>query len=138
MLQNVPNSQKERPHSGQGCEWQIIHDGGSLCISMMWLFNFFLVERTLKQELQNGIRDQGEFDYNALLHHQAVLHILGNPPLPLHLLLIIIILQLLLPVLLLLPLLQSVWKASRPSLLSCRDLKDRHWEVCIQALAPKK
>ena len=33
-------------------EIQIIHDVGSLCISTMWLFNFFLVKRTLKQELQ--------------------------------------------------------------------------------------
>ena len=40
---------------------QIIHDVGSLCISTMWLFNFFLVKRTLKQELQvketSGKRD---------------------------------------------------------------------------------
>ena len=42
--------------------------------------------------------------------------------LPLHLLLIIINLLLLLPILLLLPLLQEAWEASRPSLLSCRDL----------------
>ena len=31
---------------------QIIHDVGSLCISTMWLLNFFLLERTFKQELQ--------------------------------------------------------------------------------------
>ena len=31
---------------------QIIHDVGSLCISTMWLFEFFLLERALKQELQ--------------------------------------------------------------------------------------
>ena len=31
---------------------QIVHDVGSLCISTMWLSNFFLLERTLKQELQ--------------------------------------------------------------------------------------
>ena len=45
--------------TGQGGEWQmiwclgshqIIHDVGSLCICTMWLFNFFLLERTLKQE----------------------------------------------------------------------------------------
>ena len=91
----------------------------------MWLFNFFLVKRTLKQELQvketSGKRDQGKFYQHALLHHQAVLHYTLYP-LPLHLLLIIIILLLLLPILLLLPLLLEVWKASRPSLLSCRDL----------------
>ena len=72
----------------------------------MWLFNFFLVERTLKQELEgketSGKRDQGEFQKHALLDHQAVLHILL--------------------ILLLLLLLQGVWKASRPSLLTCRDL----------------
>ena len=38
--------------AGQGYEWQIIHEVGSLCISTMWLFNLFLVERALKQELQ--------------------------------------------------------------------------------------
>ena len=38
--------------TGQGCEWQIIHDVGPLCISTMWLNNFFFVERTLKQELK--------------------------------------------------------------------------------------
>ena len=105
---------------------QIIHDIGSLCISTMWLFNFFLVEITLKQELQgketSGKRDQGEFDHHALLHHQAVLHILLIPPHPLHLLIIIILLLFLLLLLLLLLLLQEVWKAYRPSLLSCRDL----------------
>ena len=42
------------------------------------------------------------------------------PPLPLHLLLIIIVLLLLLNILLLL--FKEVWKASRPSLLSSRDL----------------
>ena len=104
---------------------QIIHDVGSLCISTMWLFNFFLVQRTLKQELQvketSGKRDQGEFDQYDLLHHQAVLHY-TLPPLPLHILLIIIILLLLLLILFLLLLFKEVWKASRPSLLSCRDL----------------
>ena len=43
---------------------QIIHDVVSLCIFTMWLFNFFLVKRTLKQELQvkkaSGKRDRGE------------------------------------------------------------------------------
>ena len=29
-----------------------MHDVWSLCISTIWLFNFFLAERTLKQELQ--------------------------------------------------------------------------------------
>ena len=82
--------------------------------------NIFLLERTLKQELQGGKIYQGEFECHALLQHQAVLHILLIPPLPLHLLLVIIILPLLLPILL--PLLQEVWKAFRPSLLSCRDL----------------
>ena len=47
--------------TGQVGEWQviwclgsnhIIHVVGVLCISMMWLLNFFLLERTLKQELQ--------------------------------------------------------------------------------------
>ena len=46
---------------GKGGKWQviwclrrpqIIHYVGSLCISAIWLFNFFLVKRTLKQELQ--------------------------------------------------------------------------------------
>ena len=92
----------------------------------MWLFNFLLVKRTLKQELQvkktSGKRDQGEFDQHALLHHQAVLHY-TLPPLPLHLLLIIIILLPLLLILLLFLLFKEVWKAFRPSpLLSCRDL----------------
>ena len=48
---------------------QIIHDVGSLYISTMWLFNFFLVKRTLKQELQvketSGKKDQGEFDQHG-------------------------------------------------------------------------
>ena len=92
----------------------------------MWLFNFCLVKQTLKQELQvketSGKRDRGEFDQHDLVHHQAVLHY-TLPPLPLHLLLIIIILILLLLILLF----KEVWKASRPSLLSCRDLYDRHW-----------
>ena len=66
--------------TGQGGEWQVIwchivHDVGCLCISLMWLFNFFLLERTLKQKLQgkdtSGKRDQGEFDNLTLLHHQA-------------------------------------------------------------------
>ena len=120
--------------TGKGGEWQviwclrrpqIIHDVGSLCISTMWLFNFFLVKRTLKQELQvketSGKRDRGEFDQHDLLHHQAVLHY-TLPPLPLHLLLIIIILLLLLLILLLLLLFKEVWKASRSFLLSCRDV----------------
>ena len=100
--------------TGKGGEWQviwclrrpqIIHNVGSLCISTMWLFYFFLVKITLKQELQvketSGKRDQGEFDQHALLHYQAVLHY-TLPPLPLHLLLMIIILLLFLLILLLL------------------------------------
>ena len=98
-------------------EAQEIHDLGGFCTSTMWLFNFFLVKITLNQELQvketSGKRDQGKFDQNARLHHQAVLLLL---------LLLIIILLLLLLILLLLLLLKEVWKASRPSLLSCRDL----------------
>ena len=54
------------------------HAFGSLCISTMWLFNLFLVKRTLKQELKvnetSGKRDQGKFYQHALLHHRAVLH----------------------------------------------------------------
>ena len=42
-----------------------IHDYWLLCISTMWLFNFFLVKRTLKQELQvketSGKRDRGDY-----------------------------------------------------------------------------
>ena len=57
--------------------------------------------------------------------NQAVLHYTLTP-LPLQLLLIIIILLLLLLILLLFLLFKEVWKASRPSLLSCRDLCDRH------------
>ena len=57
--------------TGKGGEWQviwclrrpqIIHDVGSLCISTMWLFTFFLVKRTLKQGMQvkekSGIKGQ--------------------------------------------------------------------------------
>ena len=56
--------------TGKGGEWQviwclrrphIIHDVGSLVISTMWLFNFLLVKRTLKQKLKvketSGKRD---------------------------------------------------------------------------------
>ena len=88
----------------------------------MWLFYFFLLERTLKQELQvkekSAKKYKGKFYNLALLHHQAFLHILLNHPLPLHLLLIITIFLLLLLILLLFILVQEVWKASRPSLLS--------------------
>ena len=56
---------------------QIIYDDGSLCIFTMWLFNFFLVKRTLKQELKvketSGKRDWDEFDQHALLHHHQKL-----------------------------------------------------------------
>ena len=108
---------------------QIIHDVGSLCMSTMWLFNFFLVKRTLTQELQvketSGKRDQGVLDQHALLNHQAVLHVTLHP-LPLHLLPIIIILLTLLLILLLFLLFNlkfnEAWKASRSPLLSCREL----------------
>ena len=102
-----------------------IHVFGSLCISTLGLFNFSLVKRTLKQELQvketSGSRDRGKFYQHALLHHQAVLQY-TLPPLPLHLLLIIIILLLLLLIFLLVLLFKEVWKASRPSFSSSRDL----------------
>ena len=69
---------------------------GSLFISMLLLFNFFLLERTLRQELQgketSGKGFMGNLLYIAPLHHQAVLHLLLIPPLSLHLFLIIIIL----------------------------------------------
>ena len=59
----------------------------------MWMFNFFLLERTLKQEMQgkktSGSWDQGEFDNHALLLHQAALHIFLITPTPLHLLLLL-------------------------------------------------
>ena len=87
--------------------------------SVMWLLNFFLVEITLKQELQekdtSGNGTKGEVD-------QAVLHILLVPPLPLHLLFLLRIVLLRLIILILLLLFQEIWKASRPSPLSCRDL----------------
>ena len=104
----------------------IIHDFGSLCIFTMWLFNFFLVERTMRQDLQGketrGKREQCEFDHHTLIHHQAVWHILLIPYLSFHLLLLFIILLLLLLILFILLLHQEVWEASRPSLLSCSDL----------------
>ena len=81
------------------------------------------MKRTLKKELKvketNGKRDLWELDQHTLLHHQAVLYY-ALPPLPLHLLLVIIIHLLLLLILLLLLLFKEVWKACRPSLLSCR------------------
>ena len=111
---------------------QMIHDIGSLCISTMLLFNFFLIKRTIKQVLQvkntQGKTDRGEFNQHALLHHQALLHYILSQ-LPLFLLLIINILLLLLLILLLLLLFKEVYKASRPSLLSCMQ-----WPVG-QALA---
>ena len=84
----------------------------------MWLFNFFLVKRTLRQELQvqettSGKMNRGEFDQHALLHHQAVLHY-TLPPLPLHLLLIIRILLLLILFLILLLLLRRFGKPPGP------------------------
>ena len=100
------------------------------------------MERTLKQELQgketNGKRHQGECDHHALFHHQAVLHILliphiplsfpspyshppSSPPPPPSS-----------------PPLQKVLKASTRSLFFCRVLKDRHWDVCIQARPPEE
>ena len=121
--------------TGKGGEWlviwclrrpQIIHDGGSFCIPTIWLFNFLLVKRTLTQKLHvketSGKRDPGELDQHDLLHHQDVLHY-TLPPLPFHLLLnIIILLLLLLSSSSCLSSLNEVWKASRPSLLSCRAL----------------
>ena len=57
---------------------------GLFSIFPMWLFNFFFLERSPKQEVQGkettGKRDQGEFDNHALLLHQDVLHILLIPP----------------------------------------------------------
>ena len=117
--------------TGQGGEWQvilglgshqIIHDVGSLRISTMWLFNFFLLERTLKQELQKWQNRPRRIWLScppptpgcpAYPPHPS-----SSPPSPPshhHP-------PCLLPILLLLPLLQEFWKASRPSLLSCRDL----------------
>ena len=110
--------------TGKGGKWQVIWclrrlqliHHIFLCISSMWLFNFFLVKTTLRQELQvqesSGNRNRGEFDLHALLHHRAVLHY-TLPPLPLNLLLIINILFILLTLILLL-LLKEVWKASIP------------------------
>ena len=94
---------------------------------MWYLYNVVVKCILIEKNLEAGATkvatwDQGEFDYHALLHPLAVLDILLSTPLPLHLLLIILILPLLLPILLLLPLFQEVWKAFRPSLLSCRDL----------------
>ena len=115
----------------QGGEWQVIwclgshqiNPGvGSLCINMRWFFNFFLLQRILKQKLQKWQLGPRIICYHTLVQHQAFLYILLIPPLPLHLLLIFITLLLLLPILLLLPLRQEVWKASRTSLLSCKDL----------------
>ena len=121
--------------TGKGGKWQvgwclrrpqIIQVVGSVCISTMWLFNFFLVKRNLKQELQvKETCGEREFNQLATLHHKAVLRY-TLPLLPLHLLLIIIILLLLLLTLLMHLLFMEVWKAFRPSLLSCRDLQDRH------------
>jgi hypothetical protein len=121
--------------TGKGGKWQviwclrrpqIIHYVGSVCILTMWLFNFFLVKRNLQQELQvKETCGKGEFNQLAILHHKAVLRYI-LPPLPLHLLLIIIIFLLFLFTLLMLLLFKEVWKAFRPSLLSCRDLQDRH------------
>ena len=59
-------------------------------LGLVYLYNvvvkFFLVERNLKQELQgketSDKSDHGEFDHQALLHLQAVLHILLLPLLP--------------------------------------------------------
>ena len=80
----------------------------------MWLFNFFLAE---EKKPEAG----AEFYNHALLHHQAVLHLLLIASLPIHCLLLLFIILLLLLLILLL-LLQVVWKASGHSFLSCRDL----------------
>ena len=115
------------------------------CQIMCWLavckdlkaFSHALQGWTLsKCFLMLGNWEHGYFYYHALLHHQAVLDILLIPPLPLRLLLLIIILIFSPPILLLLPLFKDVWKDCRPSLLSYRDLKDRHWDVCVQAWPP--
>ena len=83
---------------------QIVHHVGSLCISTMWLFNFFVAVAA-----KVATPTKGEFDWHALLHHQDVLNILLIRPLSLHLPLIInIILLLLFPILLLFPLLHEV------------------------------
>ena len=58
VYNNIHNKLWQTGHGGEGqVIWclrrhQIIHDVGSLCISTLWLFNFFLIERTLKQGLQ--------------------------------------------------------------------------------------
>ena len=75
-----------------------MHDYGSLRISTMWLFNLFLEERTIKQELQG----------------KAVMHLFLILPLPSHLSVLLIILLLLLIILLLLLFLQEVCKALGP------------------------
>ena len=51
---------------------QLIIHVGSLCTSTMRFFNFFLLERTLKQSLQKW--QKGNFDYHALLHHAYPSH----------------------------------------------------------------
>ena len=80
----------------QGGEWHLIwclrrqhliHDVGSLCISPMWLFNFFLLERTLKQELQ-GQKGPRQIKANlTIVPSSATKHNLLIPPVSLHLLL---------------------------------------------------
>ena len=93
----------------------------------MWLVNLFLLERTEKQELQKWKQGPREFDYHALLHHQAVLYILfpsissssssflffSSPS------------SYFLP---------NFMRFGRPSLLSCRDLQERH--TGVQARPP--
>ena len=131
--------------TGQRCQWQviwclrnhqIIHDVRSLCISTMWFFNFFLLERTLKQEIhkwQNRPREiqpscppptagcptypPHPFSYPASPPHHRY-----SPSAS--------------PILLLLPLLQGICKSYMPSLFSCRDLYDSHLDMCIQACPP--
>ena len=103
---------------GKGGKWQvswclrrphIIHDVGS-----MWRFNFFLVKRKLKQELQvKETCGKREFTQLAILHQKAVFRY-TLPPLPLQLLLIIIIILLLLLTLLLLLLIKELGKPPGP------------------------
>ena len=71
-------------------------DIGSLCISTLWWFNWFLVEKVLGQEVQGkltrglGTR-QGVVGRHVLFHHQNVTQLLLLlPPLLFHLLLLLL------------------------------------------------
>jgi hypothetical protein len=116
-------------------EWQVADElvpqeapDPSLCWICVYLDNVVVQLLLGEKELEEGAAGEGDMWQNgitqlAILHHKAVLRY-TLPPLPLHLLLIIILLLLL--TLLILLLFKEVWKAFRPSLLSCRDLQDRH------------